>query len=31
VDPFELADRLVELIGRRAGPVIRSGETRESA
>ena len=32
VDPFELADRLVRLIGeRRTGPAVRSGDTRESA
>jgi DNA-binding response OmpR family regulator len=32
VDPFELADRLVQLIGeRRTGPAVRSGDTRESA
>ena len=32
VDPFELADRLVTLIGeRRGGPAVPSGETRESA
>lgn len=34
VDPFELADRLVELIGERrgeAGPAVGTGETRESA
>jgi len=32
VDPFELADRLVQLIGeRRTGQAVRSGDTRESA
>ncbi|HEX5937337.1 MAG TPA: hypothetical protein VFZ75_06580 [Actinomycetota bacterium] len=32
VDPFELADRLVQLIGeRREGRAVRTGETREIA